>query len=302
MDTTYFRHELRLLYLAFTKYKRGFLYLYMRFVVAMRIMHHAFALSRPKNAEDVSVHFLTGARDFTMALWSLASFYRYSTFVPTVYFHTDGTLNVKQRKIVERLFPHVTYIDGKTVDREYAKTLSGLPLFLEFKKMFPGFQSKKLVDTFLVAPCAYQFVFDSDLLWFRDPVELRRAFESGHSIMMDGGGGLCPQRFTDGTQTSDFISNLNSGVVGFQKKSFSFSTFSEYLKKLDLTYTHHFVEQAAFGVCLPEVTLLPLSTYILKGELTSEIVMRHYTSPTRAKFFLQGLPHVAKDILFPPKP
>lgn len=80
-------------------------------------------------------------------------------------------------------------------------------------------------------------------------------------------------------------------------ESFSFETFSDYLARLDLTYTHHFVEQAAFATCLQGVTPLPLETYIIKGELTPQIVMRHYTSPSRAKFFFYGLNFIWKDIL-----
>jgi hypothetical protein len=269
----------------------------MRWFVGPRIERFQFSLSKPATHGDVSAHFLTGARDFTMALWALASFYRYSTFIPKMYFHTDGTLRAHHKKIIERLFPDAVYIAGENVDSEYADLIREVPAFSAFKKTFPGFQSKKLIDTFVVAPFSYRFVLDSDILWFKDPIELYEAFQSKRSIMMDGAGGLCPQRFTDGTETDAFLSNLNSGIVGFQKESFSLPKFSEYLSKLDLSYTHHFVEQAAFAVCLPGVTTLPSSRYILKGELTPEIVARHYTSPSRAKFFFYGLNRIWKDIL-----
>ena len=291
------RHEFRLAYLSFAKYRRGFLYLYMRFIVGPGIIRHPRPLSRPATVDDASAHFLTGARDFTMALWALASFYRYSTFIPKFYFHTDGTLTKKHRAIVERLFPDAVFIDGATVGDIYADELQKNPALNKFRKQFPGFQSKKLVDTFLVAPFAYRFVLDSDMLWFKDPLELADAYRTKSSIMMDGGGGLCPQRFTDGTETDEFISGLNSGIVGFSKEAFSMVHLDEYLGRIDLSYTQHFVEQAGFALCLRDVTPLPPSRYIIKGTLTPEVVMRHYTSPSRAKFFLHGLNFIWKDIL-----
>lgn len=186
------RHELRLIYLAFAKYGRGFLYLYMRFVVGWRIISHKRVLSKPANASGVSAHFLTGARDFTMSLWALASFYRFSSFIPHFYFHTDGTLNSHHKSVIQRLFPHATYIDGAEVDKNFGQVLQKYPAFVEFKKKFPGFQSKKLIDTYIVSSEPYRFIFDSDMLWFRDPVELSEAYKGNRQIMMDGAGGLCP--------------------------------------------------------------------------------------------------------------
>ena len=73
--------------------------------------------------------------------------------------------------------------------------------------------------------------------------------------------------------------------------------FEKYLNRIDLSYTHHFVEQAAFASCLTGVTALPRTGYIIKGELKDDVVMRHYTSPSRAKFFLYGLNRIWQDIL-----
>lgn len=293
----YLRHELRLVYLSFIKYRRGFEYLYMRFFVGPKIVHSEKTLSCPATATGVSMHFLTGVRDFTMALWSLASFYRYSKFIPKVFFHTDGTLLEKHHQIVSRIFPDVVFVDGGTFDDGHKKEIEAVPGFKKFSQFFPGFQSKKLVHTFVSAPDAYLFVVDSDLLWFRHPEELEHAFRSREVIMMDGGGVLCHQKFNDGTQTDDDVANLNSGVVGFPKDAFSTEVFEKYLERIDLSYTHHFVEQTAFAVSLPKVMSLPAEKYILKGKLTPDVVMRHYTSPSRAKFFFYGLNLIWKDIL-----
>lgn len=293
----YLRHELRLLYLSFTKYRRGFEYVYMRFVVGPRIEHSKKALSRPATNEDVSIHFLTGARDFTMALWSLASFYRYSNFIPKVFFHTDGTLGGRHRKILERIFPDAIFVDGATFEDQHREEIDAIPGFKKFTHLFPGFQSKKLVHTFVSAPGSYMFVIDSDLLWFQNPKDLENAFRTKRMIMMDGSGVLCRQKFIDGTQTDDFIANLNSGIVGFPKNVFSTNVFQQYLERIDLSYTHHFVEQTGFAISLPNITSLPKEKYIIKGELTSNIIVRHYTSPSRAKFFFYGLNFIWKDIL-----
>lgn len=283
---------------AFYKYGfRGFNYLWMRYVVAVRILSYPKPLEKPETRHDLSMHMLSGSRDFVMALWSLASYYRVSQAIGTLYFHSDGTLNEVEREILMRLYPSATYVDARDTLAAHKTFFDAHPALREFRATYPKFQCKKLLDPYLASDKPMRLILDSDMLWFRNPVEIVDAVNAGvpKALMMSNQDAHIHVTFKDGSQTSDQIARANSGIVLYRKEQFSLAMFEAYLSKCDYL-GRKFTDQACYATIL-NPTLLPGDRYLIKGTLTDAVVMRHYTNPQRPKFFFYGLDRVWREIL-----
>lgn len=292
-------YEIKLALKAFLRYGMGFRYLYMRLVVAPSILR-VRVIEKPPTHENLSMHMLFGRRDFLMALWSLASFYHVTSVRGKLYVHNDGTLIDSHLVTLARLFPNAIFVDARTSVAEHADFYAAHTDLRDFRTQFKGFQAKKLLDPYLVSDKEFRLILDSDMLWFKDPVELKEAVEAGvpHALMMSdrtGAGERSYVTFKDGSQISEEIAACNSGVTLYRKDQFDLTKFSEYLSKTD--YLHRkFTDQACYATIL-QPSLLPEDTYLIKGTLTEHVVMRHYTNPSRAKFYCYGLNFIARDIL-----
>jgi hypothetical protein len=292
-------YELTLIAKAFLKYGLGFRYLYYRFVVAPRILG-VLIIEKPVTHQDFSVHMLFGARDFLMALWSLASFYHVSSVRGALYLHSDGSLTDRHLKTLRRLFPSATIVDARAVVAEHQEFFNAHPDLRDFRTRYTKFQAKKLLDPYLASDTSCRLILDSDMLWFKDPTEIKAAVDSGvpRPLMMSdrtGAGERSYVVFKDGTRISEEVAACNSGVTLYRRDQFDLAAFSHYLAEVDYLNTK-FTDQACYATILkPE--LLPEDRYIIKGTRTDTVVMRHYTNPSRAKFYCYGLNFIARDIL-----
>jgi CBS domain-containing protein len=293
-------HELKNAVLAFVKYgPRGFSYLWMRYAIAPRILSYRRSLEKPAMRADLSMHMLTGARDFLMALWSLASWYRVmpDDAIGELVVHSDGTLTDTHRAVVTRLYPSARVEDAARFMDEHGHELDPYPVVKEFRAVYPKFQSKKLVDPYVISTKPLHLLLDSDMLWFREPTELIEAIRAGAptALMMSNQGDRIHVTFADGSQTSDEVAQANSGIVLYRREDFSLRAFAAYLQQCEYL-GRKFTDQACFATIL-NPRLLPGDRYLIKGTLTDAIVMRHYTNPQRLKFFFYGLDRVWRKIL-----
>jgi hypothetical protein len=296
MNLSEVREHMRLGAKAFLFYRKGFEYGWMRYFVAPKILSAGAFLKKPVR-DDVSMHMLFGARDFLMGLWSLASFYRVMPEVGELVVHSDGSLTQGHMSAIRKLFPQARIEDAKEFMTSHGDLLSGHPVLKKFREIYPKFQSKKLIDQYVLSGKKIRILLDSDILWFKEPSEIVASLRAGvpKPLMMTNQGAYIHVQFADGTSTTDEVAHANSGIVVYREDQFSLDAMEEYVKKTDYL-GKKFTDQACFASMLkPE--FLSESTYIIKGTLTDAIVMRHYTSPSRAKFFFYGLNLIWKDIL-----
>lgn len=287
------------LYKATVKYRAPFRYVYFRYVIAPKIYKVKQLFERTITHSDFSIHMLTCHRDILIALWSLASFYRYSNVRGHLTIHDDGTLTKADRAHIKRLFPDVHIESVSDFMQFHGSSLDAYPEVKKFRKVYTKFQSKKLVDVYTLRKGRIILFLDSDLLWFQNPEEISRAVREGAqavSYMMSNGKERVHVTFKDGTQTSDFIAECNSGVTLFHEDNFSFAELEAYLERCDYL-GRKFTDQACFGTILKHLSILPRDRYFIKGELTKNTVMRHYTGPSRLKFFFYGIDRIYTDIL-----
>jgi hypothetical protein len=243
------------------------------------------------------MHIMFGARDFVMALWSLASFYRVMPVdaLGELVVHSDGTLGDRHKAVINRLFPSARIEDTKQFMIRHGALLDPYPTLRKFRAAYKRFQVR-IIDQYFLSDKKLRLFMDSDLLWFKTPTELVDAIRAGvpQATMMSNSEYI-RMEFADGSITDDATSRPNGGLVLFNKDQLTPEKLSAFLDKCD--YVHKRLgDQAWMAWCLKPASL-PESTYIIKGTLTDAVVMRHYTAPQRLKFFFYGLNRLWRDIL-----
>lgn len=282
---------------SFFRYKKGLTYIANKYFLTKKIKSLSGLYNCPVNP-DFSAHILVGQRDFSMLLWSLASlFHVWKDFSGALYIHDDGSLSNKSKKVLCRLFPGVIIVDSTEV-------LSKLNPQFNISKWRANnkyFLLKKLIDPYFISPSNKVLILDSDILYFQPPQEIISGLQSdcSDSLMMfnknDEG---CPVYFKSGDRLDGNLSFFNSGIVLYKKDNFDLDLLNEYLEKIDSSDDRniHFIEQAGYAYCLKNLKALPAG-YHIKNRVTDKTIVKHYTSPRRVKFFLEGV-ELLKDKIF----
>jgi hypothetical protein len=287
--------KLELFYLrkAFLQYKKGVKYLYNKYFLAKKILKCKNILEKPINNDDLSIHVLSGHKDLIMLIWSLASFYRSIDIVGELYVHSDGSLTEKDKKILKKIFPSIKIIEPQRFLEKYSQELEKYPIIKRFRTKYPQFfLLKKLIDPYFVSDKKYHLIIDSDLIWFRKPEEIQEEIQSRcqNSLMMTNNT-FCYVTFRGGFRLSDESASYNSGIVLYRNENFDLGKLSNYLDRIDVDnpQNKHFIEQAGYATCLKKLKKLPARYYTIKDEVNIDTVVRHYTSPRRPLFFIEGI-------------
>jgi hypothetical protein len=296
--------KLKLFYLkkVLLEYRAPFGYFFYRFIVAKKIFKSKKVFNESSKNKDLSIHILSCHRDLTMLLWSLASFYKYFSSSGDLYIHSDGTLENNDKFIINKIFPRAHIIEPKYFLKAHTYELIQYSTIYNFRTKYPEyFLLSKLIDPYFVSDKKIHLIIDSDLLWFKQPEEIEAEIESGakNSLLMKGSGVGCPVYFKNGQKLDHHLSELNSGIVLYHKDNFSLDKLTEYLDRIDTknAKNKHFIEQAGYATVLDNIKVLPQSSYIIKGNVNENTIVKHYTSPRRPMFYIEGLKNIAKKIL-----
>jgi hypothetical protein len=139
-------------------------------------------------------------------------------------------------------------------------------------------------------------LIDSDLLWFKEPEEIVASLRAGvPKFLMASNSVFVRMQFKDGTWTDDRASLPNDGIALYREDQLDPKKLEAFLEKCD--YINMRLGDQAWLSWSTDYALLPDTRYIIKGTLTDDIVVRHYTAPQRPKFFIYGLNRIWKDIL-----
>lgn len=281
-----FQEHVRSIVRAFVKHGvRGFSYLYWRYIVAPQLLRCTHPLERPVTRDDFSIHMIFGHRDVLTALWSLGSFYAVSKSIGRLFVHDDGTLTEVDRGHIYRLFPSATVISRSELppDAHFLR-------YSHIEKLSRAsyWQAKKILDPYRVSNTEWVLVLDSDMLWFKDPTFIPSALVDGVPWMMSNGHTKCTVDFKDGTRLTPELAILNAGIIFFRKDHFELSRLNDFLERLS-EKDQYFIDQAGYAYALRGVKVLPQETYSVKSYVEDGLIVRHYTSPSRARFFFQGI-------------
>lgn len=268
-------------------------YLYNRYLIAPGIRLRSAAISKPVTHPDLTVHMLLCHRDLTMALWSLASFYRVSSVVGRLMVHSDGTLTDLDKRLLRRLIPEVTIVERDEAD-EAVRSSQAIPEEVRrFRLETPYVYLKKLVDTFVVAPGGYHLLIDSDLAWFSAPTEFETVVAAGKRMSLMTLNGLhCSVWKNGGGEFPQSVARYNGGIIFFHHDDQDLTRLIEFIEQVDMDRPQRYVGQTGHAYCLDHLNELPWERYPNRGPITPETVMMHYTQPRRARFYADALPRI----------
>ncbi len=299
--------KLELFYLrkAFFGYKKGFRYLFNKYFLAPEILKIKKVLEKPINRDDLSIHILTSHHDLIILIWSLATFYQVTETVGQLYIHSDGSLTANDKSLIKKFFPNALIVEPQELLGKYLSELEKYPIIKKFRTQYPEFLLlKKLIDPYFVSDRKLHLIIDSDLLWFRKPSEIENEINnlSPLSLMITGKVGYRQPNyvyFKDGSKLEDKLANLNSGIVLYSKENFDLEKLSKYFENFELknSQNKHFIEQAGYAYCLKKLVGLPTAEYQIQDQVNENTVVRHYTSPKRPLFFIEGIQYLKTKIL-----
>lgn len=296
------RAKLEFFYLrkSFLEYRQGFKYLKNRYFLARSILNQDKIFEKAINNHRVSIHLLTGRSHLVMLIWSLASFYQQMKTIGPLYIHSDGSLLNQDIGLIKKFFPSAQVIKPKEFLSANQHKLAKYPVIKKFRTEYlQFFLLKKLIDPYFVSNQELRLIIDSDLIWFQEPREIEQEIENGcqNSLMMENNR-LCSVYFNDGSKLDEQKASYNSGVILYQRNNFNLNKLEAYLAKIDLNHPQnkHFIEQAGYASCLENLSKLPVS-YTIAGELTKSIIVKHYTSPRRPLFYLEGIEKLKDNLL-----
>jgi len=280
---------------AFFEYKKLGRYLYNRFFLAPQILKSDKIFEKPINNSDLSIHLLTCHRDLIMTIWSLKSFYKVAREVGQLYVHDDDSLTAKDKKIINKFFPKAIIVEPREVLKK--NYLAQYPLMKKFRENEDYFLLKKIIDTYFLSDKRIHLIIDSDLLWFETPEEVMAEIKNDcqNSLMM-ANNSFSHVYFKQGEELAMELANYNSGIVLYKKDNFDLPKMEEYLSRVDEQNKKnaHFIEQGGFAFCLHNLKKLDEKKYIIKEMMNEETVVKHYTSPRRPLFYIEGLEKIKK--------
>ncbi len=285
-------------------------YIFTKHFLNRRILRFNGMLERPATVSTLSVHTMLGHQHLLMALWSVASFYATSKSTGKLYLHSDGTLTARDARLLNHFFPSAEIIDPREVLVKYQEKYDRYPRIRDFRKAYQrNFFQTKLIDPFVIAESEMRLFFDIDVLWFRNSEIIEEEIRAlcPHSLMMtsadvkEGAHGSFNNNviFKDGSRLGEGYASYNGGIMLYHRDRMPAEKLADYLDRLDMTRAEswHWVEQAGYASLMENIQKLPTDRYLMKGNVTEQVVARHYTGPRRVEFYLEGLPKV-RDLLW----
>lgn len=284
---------------AFFQYHRFWDYIYSKYFLARKILKLERILEQPVNQSDFSIHILTCHRDLCMIIWALASFYSVTKVVGQLFIHNDGTLNNKDQFILKKFFPNSIIVDAKDFQKNFSNKLKPYPVLEKFRYSFPHFSFKKIIDPFFVSDKKIHLIIDSDILWFRRPVELEENILSdSKSSLMQLNNAKIYATFKGNQRLSDDLAVFNAGIILYNKENFEIEKLIEFFEKIDIGNPKnlHFADQAGHSYCLKNLGGLPEDKYVINKIVNNSVIAKHYTSPRRPLFYIEGI-KILKNII-----
>lgn len=286
------------------QYHKFWKYLYNKYILAPQVLKLNKILEKPINQPNLSIHILTCHRDLIMALWSLASFYQHSSVIGQLYIHDDGSLTKKDKYYLKKFFPSAKIVGVNDVFiNQKDNLISSYPIIKNFRKenaLHPFV--KKLVDSYFISDKKFHLLFDTDILWFKNPqhIWLQLSEKNPISYMLDNRNVSCYVYFKGHQRLSDKLATFNAGIVFYHQDNFNLAKLQFYLNNIDtqISRNFYFIEQAGHAHCLENLQKLPTQTYIISADLSPATVVKHYTSPRRPLFYIEGIEKLKDKIIY----
>jgi hypothetical protein len=253
----------------------------------------------------VPVHVLTGANDWRLAAWMLASWFHFSERAWRIVIHDDGTLPEEGCELLRRLFPEVRFIPRVQADAAMAKVLKSFPFCHEYRQMHP--LALKIFDVPHFTEGENFLLLDSDVLFFNYPREIVDWALAGTAECW----------FNEDVEDSTLITaaevreefgfrlwqRVNSGLCLVHKPAIDLDFLDTALGQTSILRGKVWrIEQTLFALCASRFGkggLLPKQYEVSLGKrMNPDAIARHYVGAVRNRFHAEGL-QILRDQLLP---
>lgn len=282
--------------------KRGFGASYHDYKTKPRIAEWAWPFWN-EAPQPVPVHVLTGAKDWELCAWMLASFFHFTEQTWNIVIHDDGTLTSAIGTQFKKLFKSVRIISRDEADTKMDRLLLPFPFCHDYRNKHP--LALKIFDMAQFCESDRFIVFDSDVLFFNYPREITNWVSKNASECWFNEDAEEGSLITTEHAWSDLGVTLwprvNSGLCLLSKAAIDLEFCERALGETSILKGHIWrVEQTLFALCASrhgKGGLLPKTYEVsLAKEASSDCIARHYVGAVRDHFFDEGLKRL-RDVL-----
>jgi len=280
------------------KYQHGLQTAYYRDTIRPRILDtKPIAHTTDRTCE---IHVLTCAKDWLNLVWTLKTFYHYSSRHYALCIHDDGTLTTDNRATLQHHFPNARIIDRSTADQRIFAKLAAYPRCLEFRQT--NHLSPKLFDFAEYLESDRMLLLDSDILFFAEPTALLQRIEDSNYHLNTVNGDVASAYTIDPDIVQEkcgftVIDRFNSGLGLIHKASMNLEWIEEFLALPNILSHFWRIEQTLYALCSCRfgTELLPPEYDVhLEGDISGSS-SRHYVGMIRHLMYCEGIRQLTKN-------
>ena len=250
----------------------------------------------------VEVHLLCHRGDHLCAIWALKTLYRTSGLRWPAAIHVQGVCTAAMMRRFRRHVPDARLIVQDQADARVREVLGDrYPRLVDARRQSPFMM--KLIDPVLFAQAERMVILDSDVLFFREPCELRTHVEKAAAdtwvFQRDP---ASTYNLTEADAASAFgirmPERVNSGIAVVPRSLVDFDLCERLLAHPDVRRPSGWIEQTLFALCAGargRVEYLSPS-YVISLERGLDyggVTARHYAGPSRPLLTEEGMPYAA---------
>jgi hypothetical protein len=234
-------------------------------------------------------------------LWALKSFYLVSGRRYRLCIHEDGTLDGAAVDALRHHFPDSRVVRRAEADERALGLEQSYPRVAAFRSKHP--LSLKICDFMPFLDAERLLVFDSDLLFFREPTALLQRIEdpgyrlSSFNEDIDSAYAIEPGAVREHLDL-DLVPRFNSGLGLAQPDSIRLDWLEEFLALPGLLEGHFWrIEQTLFALCASRhgVELLPPEYRVSLDKGIEDRPMRHYVGAIRHRMYSEGISWLVRN-------
>ena len=253
-------------------------------------------LADPVAGPEAKVAFVSGSKYWHQTAFCFVSLQLVSPFKITPVIFDDGTLTGQISAQLKRVIPWVQFVYADEVEERLDRMLPErvFPTLRSRRRQYPHL--RKLTDIH-IASASFTLVLDSDMLFFRTPVELLEWFAAPHALYMQD---VLPAYGYPDAFLADLVGApipglVNVGLYGLNGKTIGWDRIELWCRRqLEEYGTHYLQEQALTAMLFAGLQARPLSrtNYVVRPRLNEgrrpTAVLHHYVGTSKRSYFQHG--------------
>jgi hypothetical protein len=254
--------------------------------------------------QAVPLHILVGDEQFKMSLWMLISFFQATRKNWKVYLYDDGTLKSDAKDRLRRLGILAEVIDKKLALTQAERHLAEFPICMQVFRN--NILATKFFGPLMFDDSQKYLVLDSDLLFFREPLEiLNWAHSDADELYFN-------KDVKDWSQVDqatclerlgfELWPKVNSGLCCISRSAIDLHDTERFLSDNGLYQKSDpwMLEQTLFALHASKNNLgglLPDTYEISLGaDSSAHCIARHYVGKVRDRFYTEGCKRVQREV------